>query len=106
MARSFACSSLALCLVLGILNMNAFSQSSAAPQTYTWQQLRDRFEASNPTMRAGEIGVEESRAQEITAFLRPNPDFTLSTDGTQLLPYNGSWPVFSGTQFSTSLSYL
>jgi len=106
MSRSFRYSAVAVHIMLGFLVLNSLAETCYAQQAYTWQQLRDKFEASNPTLRAGEIGVAESRAQEITASFRPNPDFTLSTDGTQLLPYNGSWPVFSGTQFSTSLSYL
>jgi cobalt-zinc-cadmium efflux system outer membrane protein len=38
--------------------------------------------------------------------LRPNPDFTLSTDGTQITPSHGVWRPFSGTLFSPALSYL
>jgi len=72
----------------------------------TWQQVRDRFEATNPTLLALQAGIDESRASEITAYLRPNPDFTLLTDGTQITPYNGVWRPFTGTDLSTSFSYL
>jgi cobalt-zinc-cadmium efflux system outer membrane protein len=82
------------------------AESSFAQKALTWQEVRDKFEAANPTLRAGAIGVDESRAQEITAFLRPNPNFTLSTDGTQLARYHGAWQPFTGTQFSTNFSYL
>jgi cobalt-zinc-cadmium efflux system outer membrane protein len=82
------------------------AESSFAQKALTWQEVRDKFEAANPTLRAGAIGVDESRAQEITAFLRPNPNFTLSTDGTQLARYHGVWQPFMGTQFSTNFSYL
>jgi cobalt-zinc-cadmium efflux system outer membrane protein len=58
-----------------------------AQQSYTWEQLREKFKAANPTLRAGEIGIDESKAQEITAYLRPNPDFTATLD--QLDPF--SW---------------
>jgi cobalt-zinc-cadmium efflux system outer membrane protein len=75
-------------------------------QTYTWQQLKDKFEANNPTLRAGQDNIAESKAQEVTAFLRPNPDFGLSADGTQLTPYEGVYRPFSGTQLSPSVSYL
>jgi cobalt-zinc-cadmium efflux system outer membrane protein len=57
-------------------------------------------------LAAGRLGVDEAKAIEITAYLKPNPDFTLSTDGTQLTPYQGVWRPFAGTQFSPSLSYL
>lgn len=76
------------------------------PHVYTWEQVRDKFRESNPTLQAGQLNITESRASEITAYLRPNPDFTLATDGTQLTPTDGVWRPFAGTQFSTSLSYL
>src|SRR5579863_5263138 len=76
------------------------------PQIYTWQQLRDKFEAANPTLRAAQLNIDESRAGEITANLRPNPDFSLSTDGTQLSRYQGVWRPFAGTQFAPGVSYL
>jgi cobalt-zinc-cadmium efflux system outer membrane protein len=83
-----------------------WAESCLAQKALTWQEVRDKFEAANPTVRAGQIGIDESRAQEITAFLRPNPNFTLSTDGTQLVRYHGVWQPLTGTQFSTNFSYL
>src|ERR1700688_439711 len=83
-----------------------FSTGVSAQQALTWQEVRDKFEAANPTLRAGKDGDDESRAQEITACLCPNPNFTLSTDGTQLARYHGVWQPFTGTQFSTNFSYL
>jgi cobalt-zinc-cadmium efflux system outer membrane protein len=84
----------------------SFARGSFAQKALTWEEIRDKFEAANPTLRAGEIGIDESKAQEITAFLRPNPNFTLSTDGTQLVRYHGVWQPFTGTLFSTNFSYL
>jgi cobalt-zinc-cadmium efflux system outer membrane protein len=75
-------------------------------QTYTWQQLRDRFEATNPTLHAGQLNIDESRSQEITAFLRPNPEVSLATDGTQLTRSQGVYRPFAGTQISSGISYL
>ena len=60
----------------------------------TWPQVRDRFVGSNPTLVAGRIGVKESRAAEITAFLRPNPQFTGTMD--QLTPF-GDVPSPNGS---------
>src|SRR5580704_13186069 len=59
-----------------------------AETAFTWPQIKEKFEAVNPTLRAGQIGIEESRAQEITAYLRPNPDFSSSLD--QIQPFNGN----------------
>src|SRR5260370_127880 len=92
---------------LAMLPCCAQAQTPApAPTPLTWEQVRQRFEQNNPTLRAGQIGIDESKAQEITAFLRPNPNFALSTDGIQLARYHGFWQRFPGTQFSTNLSYL
>jgi cobalt-zinc-cadmium efflux system outer membrane protein len=60
----------------------------SAQTAFTWQQIKERFEATNPTLRAGQIGIDESKAQEITAYLRPNPDFTSTLD--QIQPFNGN----------------
>jgi outer membrane protein, heavy metal efflux system len=86
---------------------SAPAQSEAkAQKALTWEEVRAKFEAANPSLRAGEIGVDESRALETTAYLRPNPGFTLSTDGTQITRYHGVWQPFAGTQASPNLSYL
>jgi outer membrane protein, heavy metal efflux system len=77
-----------------------------AQTALTWQQVKDKFESANPTLKAAQLNIDESRAAEITAYLRPNPDFTLSADGTQLTPYEGVYRPFAGTQISPALSYL
>ena len=91
---------------LGLLLNLVVTASAFAQQALTWQEVRAKFEALNPTLRAGLIGIDESKASEISAFLRPNPDFTLSTDGTQIAPNNGVWQPFTGTLFTPTLSYL
>jgi outer membrane protein, heavy metal efflux system len=94
-----------LCLALSLTG--AWSDRAYAQvQTYSWQQLREKFEQVNPTLRASKLNIDESRESEITAFLRPNPDLTFSTDGTQLTPYEEHYQPFSGTQFGTAVSYL
>jgi cobalt-zinc-cadmium efflux system outer membrane protein len=79
---------------------------AGAQQALTWEQVRARFEQSNPTLLADTLNIEESKAEEITAFLRPNPTFTLSADGTQIAPSQGVWKPFAGTFETPSLSYL
>jgi cobalt-zinc-cadmium efflux system outer membrane protein len=81
--------------------------SAVSAQTaLTWEQVRERFRANNPNLTAGRVGVEQSKAQEITAYLRPNPDLSVTTDGTQLAPYQGVWRPFAGTQVGSGISYL
>ncbi len=79
---------------------------AGAQQALTWDQVRTRFEATNPTLLADKLNIDESKAEEITAFLRPNPQFTLSADGTQIAPNRGVWKPFAGTFETPSLSYL
>jgi cobalt-zinc-cadmium efflux system outer membrane protein len=75
-------------------------------QVWTWEQVKDRFQLDNPTLLADKLNIDESKAQEITAFLRPNPNLTLSVDGTQISPDRGVWRPLAGTFESPSLSYL
>jgi outer membrane protein, heavy metal efflux system len=77
-----------------------------AQQALTWDQVRARFEAGNPALKADADSVDEMRAQEVTAYLRPNPQLGFTADGTQIAPDNGVWQPFGGTFFVPSISYL
>ncbi len=98
----------ALTLAAASLAAQAAPQSAPPPasQVWTWSQVKDRFELNNPTLIAGKLNIDELKADEITAHLRPNPDFTLSADGTQVSPSNGVWKPFAGTFISPGVSYL
>jgi len=74
-------------LCLGLLLLTVSADSGFAQKALTWREVRYKFEAANPTLRAGQIGIDESRAQEITANLRPNPQLTILTD--QIDPFSG-----------------
>jgi cobalt-zinc-cadmium efflux system outer membrane protein len=76
------------------------------PQAWTWEQVKERLQLDNPTLLADKVNIDESKAQEITAFLRPNPNLTLSVDGTQIAPDRGVWRPLAGTFESPSISYL
>jgi len=99
---------------MATLGSNAFAQpQTLAPQSLSWEQVRDRFQASNPTLRAAQIGIDESRAQEVTAYLRPNPDLTASVDqinpfSTQPSPNGGGneYAPFAFAFPAGSISYL
>ena len=88
-----------LLLAAGCLT-NGFAQSAL-----TWQQVRDKFVAANPTLMAGQINIQESKAQEITAYLRPNPDMTFGFDQIDLFTPNPYRP-FQYTFPSAIFSYL
>jgi cobalt-zinc-cadmium efflux system outer membrane protein len=84
----------------------AYGPPAAAQQSLSWDQIRTRFEADNPTLKADEANVQEMKAEEITAYLRPNPQLTLATDATQIAPHDGVWKPFAGTDFVPTFSYL
>ncbi len=82
-----------------------FVHSGLAQRSFTWQEVRDKFEAGNPTLRALQIGIDESKAQEITAYLRPNPDLTMGLD--QIDPFSTNpYRPFAFTFPLASSSYL
>jgi outer membrane protein, heavy metal efflux system len=83
-----------------------FPMPSFCQQALTWEQVRDKFEAANPTLKAAQINISESRANETTAYLRPNPNLGILADGTQLVPHQGVWQPLLGTDYSPSFSYL
>src|SRR5580658_5373292 len=77
-----------------------------ASQVWTWETVKSNFEIANATLLAGKLNIDELKAQEITAHLRPNPDFTFTADGTQITPSHGVWQPFAGTFISPGVSYL
>jgi cobalt-zinc-cadmium efflux system outer membrane protein len=87
----------------------ALCAKAAAPapaEVWNWEQVKNRFELDNTSLMAAKLNIDELKAQEITAHLRPNPDFTLSADGTQIAPSHGVWTPFAGTFISPGVSYL
>ena len=89
------------CVMVSCAAGSAAAQPSGT--SWTWHDVRDRFEATNPTLQAGRIGVDESKAAEITAFLRPNPQWSLTLD--QVGNTQEGNP-FSASNFYTAFSYL
>jgi len=75
-------------LLIGFLVGACLCHGAFAQTTLTWQQVKDKFEADNPNLRAGQLNIQETKAQEITAYLRPNPNLTAGLD--QLDPFTGS----------------
>ncbi len=76
-----------------------------AQKTLTWDDVKRTFLTSNPTIRANQIAVDQSRADEITAFLRPNPVLSMSID--QLNPFTANpYQPLAATLPLISASYL
>jgi outer membrane protein, heavy metal efflux system len=100
MIHRFFNHSIALAAVVCLLGERASAQ-----QPLTWEQIQQKFDAANPTLLAGQLNIDESKAQEITAFLRPNPDMNLSID--QFNPFTTHpYQPFSQLQPGLGVSYL
>ena len=84
-----------------ILAGNTFAQ-----QALTWQEIRARFEVANPSLRAGQIGIDESRANETTAYLRPNPNFSILADQIDPFPGGPHHSTFGFLLSVAAVSYL
>jgi len=83
-----------------------FTLKLNAQQALTWDQVRSKFQTNNPALKADADTVDEMKAAEITAFLRPNPTFTMLADGTQIVPHDGVMTPFKGTYEQPNVSYL
>ena len=89
---------LAAVLFAGLAAPGAWAQ-----ENLTWQQVKDRFQTANPSIKAGELNISESEAAEITAHLRPNPSFSVTSDQIALFsnnpdhyrPFTNAEPIFS-----------
>jgi cobalt-zinc-cadmium efflux system outer membrane protein len=82
---------------------SAFSQT-----VLTWPEVHAKFEAANPTLQADQLGVDESRATEITAFLRPNPQCGVTFDqiGNTVSTPDNPTNILSGSTLTGNCNYL
>jgi cobalt-zinc-cadmium efflux system outer membrane protein len=78
----------------------------AGSSALTWDQAKAKFEAANPMLKSDQSSVDEMKAEEITAYLRPNPQFVMTADGTQFAPKDGTWQPVKGTYLIPNFSYL
>ncbi len=64
----------------------------------TWPEVLQRFEADNPALKAAKEEVDESKANEVTAYLRPNPDMSAAVD--QINPLSNQPPPYGSGGYS------
>jgi cobalt-zinc-cadmium efflux system outer membrane protein len=92
------------CIACVLVSGVAAKAAAQTPQTpLTWSEIRDRFRSSNPTLKAGQIGIDESKAAEITAYLRPNPQWSFTLDQVGNTEEGN---LFSASNVYTAVSYL
>jgi cobalt-zinc-cadmium efflux system outer membrane protein len=89
-------------LIAGGISDSALAQQ---PRAWTWEELKARLEATNPNLVAGRLNIDESRANEVTAYLRPNPTIGVSVD--QIQPFTPDpYRPFTNLFTVGSASYL
>ncbi|HEX4346278.1 MAG TPA: TolC family protein [Vicinamibacterales bacterium] len=81
----------------------AYAQTAPVASTMAWPDVKARFVATNPTLQAGQIGIDESKAGEVTAFLRPNPQLSLTLDQ---IGHNDDGKPLADANPTSVLSYL
>ena len=69
--------------------LNPVLSSAQQSPALSWEQAKAKFEAANPALRADALGVDEMKAAETTAFLRPNPTASFTMD--QLYPFGAHY---------------
>lgn len=93
-------------LFLASLVVALAAQCALAQKALTWQEVRDKFQVANPSLQAGQIGIDESKAGEITAYLRPNPNLALLADQIDPFPGGPAHGTFAFVLPSATLTYL
>lgn len=93
--RAFSC----LCILV------AFAGSAQAQKQLSWKEVRERFELNNPNLLAGKLNIEESRANEVTAGLRPNPQLNFVTDQYQIF-HPSRIDLLNNAQITPTVSQL
>jgi outer membrane protein, heavy metal efflux system len=89
---------------LAIVPVALVAIPALAQKPLTWDEVRERFRQNNPNLIAGQTNVEETRANEITAGLRPNPQVSVTIDQWNFFradpfrPFSNSQTIGSITQ--------
>jgi outer membrane protein, heavy metal efflux system len=91
--RSFRRIGRLLAVVACVCALAAGARGQTGSAALTWDQVKAKFESDNPTLKADQSNVDEMKADEITAGLRPNPQATYLLD--QLYPFYTN--AYSGT---------
>jgi len=77
----------------GLIVASAITPVVLAQQPLDWVQVKARFIANNPALKADADNVDEMQAEEITAYLRPNRSSLCRPMATRLHRTMGSGPL-------------
>jgi cobalt-zinc-cadmium efflux system outer membrane protein len=93
-------------LCFGLILTVSLARGSLAQKALSWQEVRERFELANPSLLAGQVGIDESRATETTAYLRPNPNLALTADQINPFPGGPAHSTWGSLLSVASVNYL
>jgi cobalt-zinc-cadmium efflux system outer membrane protein len=93
-----------LVLVIGLIG-RIVAQTPPPQSLLTWQQVRERFLASNPNLIAGRLAIRQAEANEVTAGLRPNPNLSIVEDEFRIFHPNPQQP-FQNAQLTHQVTQL
>jgi cobalt-zinc-cadmium efflux system outer membrane protein len=88
-----------------LVGAGCLAQTPTQATALTWHEIQERFRSNNSTLLAGQVSIQEARADEITAFLRPNPDSSFGWDQIDPFTTNPYRPL-SQSYVYWSISYL
>lgn len=88
-------------MLKGVILLLLLGSAAAQPRAVTLDEAIDLALANNPALKAARTQIDQNRAQEITAALRPNP--VLQGDSQFLPLFNPS--LFSAENFSQTQQY-
>jgi len=93
---------------IGSVLAGCVAANAGAQTALTWPEVRARFQATNPALQADAIGIEELRANELTAFLRPNPQLSATLDqiGHTQLETGAAGGLFAAANPIVAATYL
>jgi cobalt-zinc-cadmium efflux system outer membrane protein len=89
------------CTVAAIISTGLATAQTAL----SWKEIQERFRANNPNLMAAATNIQESRANEVTAGLRPNPQLSFIGDQFRVFNPNPLQP-FQNTQITPVVSQL
>jgi cobalt-zinc-cadmium efflux system outer membrane protein len=86
--------------------LTVFGCAAQGAEPLTFDQVVERFKVNNPAVAADLLSIDESRAAEITAALRPNPDLSIGNDQYTFLHFSPAYRPLQSVEGVFSLTYL
>lgn len=94
-----------LLIGLSVISVSLAQNIAAPSKVLTWRDAEEKFRSYNPTLLAGRVNIDEARADEVTAYLRPNPNLNVTADDLGVFTYSPFQPTANAI-LAGSVDYL